>query len=106
MTTAPFERSGSTLRTNLHTHTTFSDGAFSLAEVVLAYEALGYDALAITDHNRWQDHGGAASGGLLILSSNEPSLSHGEHALATGVHAPSPVDHGEGPRERMQEIID
>lgn len=57
---------GPTLRTNLHTHTKFSDGAFPLAEVVAAYENLGYDA------------------------------------LATGVQAPSPVDAGERPRERMQ----
>ena len=100
------ELSGPTLKTNLHTHTKFSDGRFPLAEVVSAYEDLGYDALAITDHNRWQDHRQASTDRLLVLSSNEPSLSHGEHALATGVQAPSPVDDGERHRERMQEVID
>jgi len=100
------ELSGPTLKTNLHTHTKFSDGAFPLPEVVAAYEALGYDALAITDHNRWQDHTQASTDKLLVLSSNEPSMSHGEHALATGAHAPSPVDAGERPRERMQQVID
>ena len=71
------ELSGPTLKTNLHTHTKFSDGRFPLAEVVSAYEDLGYDALAITDHNRWQDHLQASTDRLLVLSSNEPSLSHG-----------------------------
>lgn len=106
MRTSAFELGGATLKTNLHTHTTFSDGAFSLADVVAAYEALDYDVLAITDHNRWQDHDGASTENLLVLSSNEPSLSHGEHALATGVHLPSPVDQGDRSRERMQEVID
>jgi predicted metal-dependent phosphoesterase TrpH len=104
--TEPFDLSGPTLKTNLHTHTTHSDGAFSVTDVVAAYEALDYDVLAITDHNRWQDHGQASTDKLLVLSSNEPSLSHGEHALATGIHGPSPVDTGERPRERMQEVID
>ena len=126
MATSPFELSGPTLKTNLHTHTTFSDGADPLAEVVAAYAGLDYDVLAITDHNRWQDHAAASTDQLLVLSSNEPSLSHGEHALATGVRGPSPVDAsqpdasqpdasqpdasqpdgGERSCERMQEVID
>lgn len=38
------------LRGNLHAHTTFSDGIFDPERVVAEYEALGYDFLAITDH--------------------------------------------------------
>ncbi len=38
------------LRGNLHTHTTNSDGALPLEEVVNRYKASGYDFLAITDH--------------------------------------------------------
>lgn len=41
------------LRGNLHSHTTFSDGIRSPARLVVEYEALGYDFLAITDH---EDH--------------------------------------------------
>ena len=41
------------LRGNLHAHTTFSDGVCSPAALVEEYEALGYDFLAITDH---EDH--------------------------------------------------
>jgi hypothetical protein len=38
------------LRGNLHAHTLFSDGVKSPTELVAAYEAMGYDFLAITDH--------------------------------------------------------
>ena len=41
------------LRGNLHAHTLFSDGVKSPAELIAAYEALGYDFLAITDHEDW-----------------------------------------------------
>lgn len=39
------------LRGNLHAHTTFSDGVRVPAALVAEYEALGYDFLAITDHD-------------------------------------------------------
>lgn len=39
-----------TLRGNLHTHTTLSDGKLSPEEVMARYAALGYDFLAFTDH--------------------------------------------------------
>lgn len=38
------------LRGNLHAHTTFSDGVRSPEALIAEYEALGYDFLAITDH--------------------------------------------------------
>jgi hypothetical protein len=38
------------LRGNLHAHTTFSDGVRAPAALIAEYEALGYDFLAITDH--------------------------------------------------------
>src|SRR5437879_12745735 len=39
------------LRGNLHAHSLFSDGVRSAEQVIAAYEALGYDFLAITDHD-------------------------------------------------------
>lgn len=45
------------LRGNLHAHTTFSDGVRSAADVVAEYEGLGYDFLAITDHEDLVDAG-------------------------------------------------
>src|SRR2546421_12859555 len=38
------------LRGNLHAHTTYSDGVKTPQELLTEYEALGYDFLAITDH--------------------------------------------------------
>jgi hypothetical protein len=38
------------LKGNLHAHSTLSDGLLTPEAVVAAYEALGYDFLAITDH--------------------------------------------------------
>jgi len=38
------------LKGNLHAHTTFSDGRLTVEEVVSRYRDIGYDFLAITDH--------------------------------------------------------
>ena len=50
---APRPLSVARLRGNLHAHTLFSDGVKSPAELIATYEALGYDFLAITDHDDW-----------------------------------------------------
>lgn len=39
------------LKGNLHAHTTFSDGRLKAEDVVARYRDLGYDFLAITDHD-------------------------------------------------------
>ena len=39
------------LKGALHVHTTCSDGTLSIPEVVHVYEALGFDFLALTDHD-------------------------------------------------------
>jgi hypothetical protein len=39
------------LKGNLHAHTTFSDGRRPVAGVIARYRVLGYDFLAITDHD-------------------------------------------------------
>jgi predicted metal-dependent phosphoesterase TrpH len=41
------------LRGNLHAHTTFSDGVRTPSALLSEYERLGYDFLAVTDH---EDH--------------------------------------------------
>lgn len=43
---------GATVLTQVHCHTNQSDGAYSPAAVVAAYQAAGYGALAITDHDK------------------------------------------------------
>ena len=47
----PYDSDGSWYKGNLHTHTTFSDGKLSLPEVIATYQRLGYDFLAISDHD-------------------------------------------------------
>lgn len=47
----PFAEDGNWYTGNLHTHTTLSDGTASGAQMADGYRALGYDFLAITDHN-------------------------------------------------------
>src|SRR5512139_4023051 len=42
---------GGTVLTQVHCHTTSSDGSYTAAEVVADYLAAGYGALAITDHD-------------------------------------------------------
>src|SRR5258705_5849672 len=39
------------LKGNLHAHTTFSDGRLTVEEVVTRYRDMGYDFVAITDHD-------------------------------------------------------
>jgi len=39
------------LKGNLHAHTTFSDGRRPIEQVIARYRDLGYDFLAITDHD-------------------------------------------------------
>lgn len=43
---------GKFFKGNIHTHTSFSDGKIPAREVAGIYKELGYDFLAITDHNR------------------------------------------------------
>lgn len=45
------------LKGNLHTHTCLSDGRLSPEEVIARYKELGYDFLAITDHDDWIPEG-------------------------------------------------
>jgi predicted metal-dependent phosphoesterase TrpH len=47
---APFSIAGKFWRGNLHTHSTLSDGALPVEEVVRRYKSMGYDFLALTDH--------------------------------------------------------
>lgn len=50
MRNLPFDKPGRFYKGNLHTHTTYSDGARELSDVVHAYQDRGYDFLSITDH--------------------------------------------------------
>lgn len=72
-------------RANLHTHSTNSDGSYPPAEVIDRYQAAGYGALAITDHDRatwpWSAYGrNPQQVGLVAIAGDE--LSNDHHALS------------------------
>jgi hypothetical protein len=87
----PFAEPGSWLRGNLHCHTTNSDGGLKPQATVDAYAALGYDFLAITDHDRLTDpdqldgRGMTLIPGVEVSSKGEPPLDT-IHLVALGVH--------------------
>ena len=60
------------LKGNLHTHTTFSDGKYTVPEVVDIYQRNGYDFIAITDHRKYY-HGPEIVDSMLVLSAIEVS---------------------------------
>ena len=71
------------LRGNLHTHTTRSDGRASPQETVDAYARLGYDFLALSDHDVAADYSGLDARGMILLPCSEVSAGGG-HVLAVG----------------------
>lgn len=58
-------------KTNLHTHSTISDGKLSPQEVKEAYRAAGYQILALTDHNVIVDHSAMNEPDFLMLTGIE-----------------------------------
>lgn len=68
---AAFEKKGTFLKGNLHCHTTLSDGKGSPASVIRQYGNMGYDFLAITDHQRYNFTNYAPESDVLILPGME-----------------------------------
>jgi hypothetical protein len=50
MNQLPFARPGRFLRGNIHSHSTLSDGGYSVEEVCRLYQEVGYDFISLTDH--------------------------------------------------------
>jgi len=68
---AAFAKKGTFLKGNLHCHTTLSDGQGTPSSVIRQYQAMGYDFLAITDHQRYNFTNYAPESDLLILPAME-----------------------------------
>ena len=94
----PYHVSGRWLRGNLHAHTKNSDGKFSLEELVRNYEALGYDFLVITDHNKITAVEGIETD-MLLLRGCEISTDKGH---ITAVNLKEPIE----PNQPSQKVID
>ena len=60
-------------RGNLHCHTTQSDGDLAPADVILKYKNLGYNFLALTDHDVLTKVTGSIPSNFLLLPSEEIS---------------------------------
>lgn len=50
MENLPFDKAGRFWRGNLHSHSTLSDGGFTVEEVCRRYQESGYDFVSVTDH--------------------------------------------------------
>ena len=93
-----FEKDGKFLKGNLHTHTDISDGKRPPLEVAGIYSDLGYDFLAITDHNRlfksteFNDEIYIIPG--LEIHSTEQDSDHTHHVVALTTYDNDKVGHG------------
>lgn len=61
-------------KTNLHTHSTISDGRLTREEVKEGYKALGYQILCLTDHNTIVDHSDMNDPDFLMLTGIELNI--------------------------------
>ena len=64
---AAFAKKGTFLKGNMHCHTMLSDGRASANSVIRQYDDMGYDFLALTDHQRYNFTNHAPGTDLLIL---------------------------------------
>ncbi|NPV08859.1 MAG: CehA/McbA family metallohydrolase [Anaerolineae bacterium] len=78
------------LRGDLHTHTWYSDGRSSPAELLRAAWAAGLDFVAVTDHDNWNGGAEAASLGealpIVVIPGEEVTFERG-HLVAVGTRA-------------------
>lgn len=58
-------------RTNLHTHTTTSDGKITPQEILDLYAAAGYDAISLTDHGKHNDLAALDPHGMTLIPGME-----------------------------------
>lgn len=59
------------LKGNLHCHTIFSDGKFTLDMVKYSYKSHGYDFIAVTDHNSYTDTRNISDEAFIMLQGTE-----------------------------------
>ncbi len=99
------------LKANLHTHTTCSDGKFSPEEVIRLYSDAGYDVLSLTDHRTTQDISRYNPENLLLIPGIEihPHDEHSTHHWhLVGLNVPLDFRHPTPEKEglNVQQSID
>ena len=99
----PYARNPNTqyrwLKGNLHAHSTRSDGTRAPQTVLDLYANLGYDFVALTDHDVFSNYADLDPKGMILLMGNEVT-SFGPHILQIGSTAIAP------PNENRQKVID
>lgn len=71
MRTYILPKDGNLYKTNLHSHTTVSDGEFSPAQIKEFYKSRGYSAVAFTDHQVCVPHPELTDDGFVALTGIE-----------------------------------
>jgi predicted metal-dependent phosphoesterase TrpH len=67
----PLAGEGRWYRGNLHAHSTLSDGRLTSQELAAAYQARGYDFLALSEHLLYSDYPEVPGAGFLLLPACE-----------------------------------
>lgn len=105
--TNPFAAPGQWYKANLHAHTTESDGKLSPAQKAAHYRRMGYQVLAITDHEKvvpcgdYQAHDFLCLEGLEIGSGRSDSGGN-FHIVGLGL----PVGFADYPKDHPQATLD
>lgn len=87
----PFSQPGQWYRGNTHTHSSLSDGVYSVEELCRGYRQQNYDFLVVTDHGKINDVRQYSDEKFLVISGSElhPSNPYGGtmyHIVAINIH--------------------
>jgi hypothetical protein len=88
---SPYLKKGVWLKGNLHVHSNLSDGRRAPQEVIDAYSKLGYDVLAVTDHNKLCPYDDLDARGMILIPGYEngheiPHIQHLNTSKVCEVH--------------------
>ncbi len=106
----PFQTPGNWYKGNLHLHTSASDGTYTAEAHIRGYREMGYDFLAITDHNiAVTDFERPAKGDFLVLSGMEVDVRAAHngknyHFVVPEAKALPPIPKGMTPQEVLDMI--
>ena len=112
---AAFTSEGKWFKGNIHAHTTVSDGMVAPGKQAEDYRAMGYDFLALTDHNVMPTHAELSKEDFLMLPGWERDIPYGTTKCIhlVGLFPPETPDDAYVKRERgnpdamsMQDLID
>jgi len=111
-----FNEKGYWLKGNTHAHTNISDGLMTPVELIETYRKLGYDFLAITDHDIYGIHDELDKPDFLVLPGVEVDMADAKmgischHVVGLGIPGENAFSHGEKleyPKDsKLSDVID